>query len=85
MIEELIVDKYCTEAFIKKEYAKIVHENDGEFEGRHIPRLLNTVWHEFIVEESWNFIKQHRNPTIDYKTLNRLVIDKIKKVKSNEF
>lgn len=85
MVEELIVDKFCTDAFIEKEYSKIVHENDGEFEGRDIPRLLNTVWHEFIVEESWNFIKQHRNPTIDYKTLNGLVIDKIKKVKSNEF
>ena len=29
MVEQNIVDKYCTEAFIEEEYAKIVIEKDG--------------------------------------------------------
>ena len=83
--EEGVVEEYCTNAFIEKEYAKIVNDNDGEFEGKHIPVLLKAIWREFIIEESWNFIEQYRNPVIDYKLLNSLIIGKVKEVKSDEF
>ena len=77
MIEEKIVNNYCTEAFINKEYQKIIVENEG-WQSKFIPMLLSKVFHELIIEESWNFVKKYKNPTINYKTLNHLVIQKIK-------
>ena len=84
MVEEEIVDKYCTEALIEKEYAKIVTEKEG-WRSEYIPILLSTVFHELIIEESWTIIKQFKMPTINYKTLNTLVIHKVKQVKSEIF
>lgn len=84
MTEEEIVDQFCTETLIEKEYAKIVTEKEG-WRSEYIPMLLSTVFHELITEESWNFIKKFKMPTINYKTLNTLVIHKIKQVKSEIF
>ena len=82
-VEYEIVDKFFTEAFIQKEYAKLI--NDVEFNSKLIPRLLTTVWHEFIVEESWNILKHFKNPTIDFKKLNQLCIAKTKQTLTNIF
>jgi Fe-S cluster biosynthesis and repair protein YggX len=76
MVEQEIVDKYVTEALVNKEYEKIKAE-DG-WSSKLIPRLLNTVYYCLITEESWNFIKDHKNPIINYRTLNFLTINKIK-------
>ena len=84
MVESMIVDEFCTEAFIEKEYAKIVNENNG-WSSKMIPQLLGKIYHELIVEESWNIVKRFKNPTINYKTLNTLVIMKIKQVKVGLF
>lgn len=84
MVEEEIVDQFCTEALIEKEYAKIVNEKEG-WRSEYIPMLLGTVFHELITEESWNFIKKLKMPTINYKTLNILAIQKVKRVKSEIF
>ena len=83
MVEEEIVEKYCTSAFIEKEYAKMV--NDREWSSKRIPELFGRVFSELVKEESWNFIKEFKNPTVNYKTLNSLVINKIKEVKSDLF
>jgi len=84
MIEEEIVDHYCTPALIEKEYAKIVNANDG-WRSQYIPMLLSTVFHELVTEETWNIVKKMKMPTINYKTLNTLVIGKIKTVKADIF
>jgi hypothetical protein len=84
MVEEKIVDDFCTEAFIEKEYSKIVNEQNG-WNSKYIPMLLGRVFSELIKEESWNIVKKYKNPKIDYKTLNALVIRKIKEVKRNVF
>lgn len=81
-LEQAIVDKLCTEAFIEKEYAKL--SQDG-WNSKMIPRLLGTIWHEFVTEESWNFVKEFKNPIVDFKVLNRLVIEKVKTVKGELF
>lgn len=83
-IEQEIVDNYCTAAFIEKEYSKILNET-GEWDNRKIPMLLGRVFSELVKEETWNIIKKYKNPTINYKTLNALVINKIKTVKSDIF
>jgi hypothetical protein len=84
MIEQQIVDDFCTAAFIEKEYAKIVEEKDG-WTSRYIPMLLSKVFYELINEETWHFIKKYKNPKVDFKTLNVLVTQKIKSVKSEIF
>lgn len=84
MVEQEIVDKFCTTALIEKEYAKIVNES-GTWSSKMIPRLLNTVFYSLIQEESWNIVKEFKMPKINYKTLNSLVIDKIKREKQNLF
>jgi hypothetical protein len=83
-IEETIVAKYLTNEVIEKVYANIVSENNG-WTSKFIPRLLNTVYYDFIRESSWDFIKENKNPTIDYKVLNRFVMQKVKKVKEELF
>lgn len=84
MIEEKIVDDFCTESFIEKEYTKIVIEQNG-WQSKYIPMLLGRVFSELIKEESWNIVKKYKNPKIDYKTLNALVIRKIKETKKEVF
>ena len=84
MIEDEICDKYCTTAVIDKVYAKIVAESEG-WSSRYIPRLLNTVYYDVVKEECWNFVKEHKNPKIDFKTLQNFVTAKIKKEKGELF
>jgi len=83
-IEEAIVNKYVTNILVEKEYSKIVSENNG-WSSVFIPRLLNTIYYCLIKEESWNFIKDFKNPIIDYKRLNLMTILKIKEIKPELF
>lgn len=75
-IEEAIADKHCTPAFIRKEYAKMVL--DSPWQSRRIPELLGRIYHTLIVEESWNFVKENKNPTINFQTLQQMVNINIK-------
>ena len=84
LIEEEIVDKYCTKALIEKTYMKIHNEMEG-WRSQYIPRLLDTVFYELIKEESWEFIKEFKNPTINYKTLKAFTTMRIKKDLSELF
>jgi hypothetical protein len=84
MIEEEIIDTYVTEAFVDKEYAKIVTEQNGWI-SKNIPMLLSRVFYELINEEIWNILKKFKNPKIDFKILNALTINKIKAVKPEIF
>ena len=84
LIEESIVDKFVTAAFVEKEYAKIVTENDG-WTSKMIPQLLGKVYHELICEEIWNILKEFKSPTINFKVLNTLTIQRIKQVKPEIF
>lgn len=77
LVEEEIAKKYVTNALCEKVKAKIENENNG-FNSSHIQRLLNTVFYDVIKEESWNFVKEHRNPTINYKTLQHFIFIRVK-------
>ena len=76
MVEEEIAKEFITTALVEKVYAKI--ENESGFSSKNIPQLLNTVYYDLIREESWNFVKKHRNPVINYKTLQHFVFTEIK-------
>lgn len=73
--EVRFVDEYCTEAFIKKEYSKIAV--DG-FNSRKIPQLLSTVFYSLVCEHTWDFVKKHKFPRLDFKRANMLCVEKIK-------
>ncbi len=45
---------------------KSVEENHR---GVLIPQLLGRVFHDLIVEEMWSALKEHKNPTIDFRRL----------------
>ena len=64
--------------------AKISLENDG-WTSKNIPKLLGMAYYELIKEEAWNFIKENKMPTINFKTLNHFVIDRIKQLKPEIF
>lgn len=77
-VEGEIAEKYVTKALVDKTLAKI--KLDGEFERRTgIPRLLQTVFYDLVREETWNYVKEHNNPVIDYKKLRNYTTYWIKK------
>ena len=76
MVEEEIAKEFVTTALIEKVYAKI--ENDKGFNSRSILQLLNTVYYDVVKEESWNFIKKHKNPVINFKTLQHFIFAEVK-------
>jgi len=81
LVEDKIVELFCTPSFIEKEYSKIKLElsnNNEPWTSRQIPKLLGVVWHELINEQAWNMVKKLKNPVIDYKVLIRKVTIKIK-------
>ena len=75
-IESTFVEDLCTPAFIEKEYAKILEEHERS--QKLIPMLLQTIYHELINEELWGFIKKHKNPTVNFRVVQRLVTEKVK-------
>lgn len=76
IIEKEIVNKFVTKVLIEKEVAKI--ETESGWSSKQIPRLLNTVFYCLVREECWNFVKEFKNPIIDFKRLNQFSINRIK-------
>jgi len=75
-VEEKIIDKFLTDDIIDKVYANLSAE-DG-WQCKYIPRLLQTIWYDFIREHAWDMVKTFKSPTINYKKLNRLCMDRVK-------
>lgn len=82
-IEEKIIAEYVTGSLVEKEYSKI--EVESGWSSKMIPKLLNVVFYCLIKEESWDFIKKHKNPTINYKRLMSLSFAKTKELKPELF
>ena len=83
LIEEEITEKYCTNALVEKVFSKIQLEKG--WQSKFIPELLNTVYYDVVKEESWNFVKEHKFPTVNFKTLQHFVFNKVKKIKAELF
>lgn len=82
-VEVEIVNEYVTLALVDKVYSKI--ENETGFTSRQIPQLLNTVYYDLVREDCWNFIKKHKNPNINFNTLQHLTFKKVKEIKKELF
>lgn len=50
-------------------YDRIRKQVEERHRGQLIPRLLGTVYFELVSEELWNAVKEHKDPTIDFKKL----------------
>lgn len=74
--ERDIVDKYVSKALAEKVLAKIKSE-DG-WSSKMIPRLLHTVFYDLVKEDCWDFVKAHKNPTINFGKLQSLTYAKVK-------
>lgn len=81
-VEIQIAEKFLTAELVEKEFAKLAA--DG-WQRKFIPRLLGTVWHVFIVEETFNILRKFHNPKIDFGLLNRLVVERVKALKPELF
>lgn len=77
MIEEEIAEKYITIALCEKVHAKIELEK-GDWKSQYIQQLLFTVFYDLVKEDCWEFVKEHRNPTINFKTLQHFTFVKIR-------
>jgi hypothetical protein len=74
-LELEIAEKYVTSHMIDKERAKIEGSTaNGSIQGR----LLQTIFFTLIDEEIWDILKKYKYPTIDFKKLNREVIEIVK-------
>ncbi len=84
IVEEKIVAKYVTQALVDKVHAKIVNEMEG-WSSKYIPRLIHTVYYDLVTEETWNFVKEFKNPKVDFKVLSHYTTAKIKEIKPELF
>jgi hypothetical protein len=83
-IEQRICEKYVTKSLIEKELSKIESENDG-WSSKLIPRLIGTIYYCLVSEECWNFVREFKNPTVDFKKLQQLCTLRIKELMPNIF
>lgn len=73
-IEQKIVNVFLTNAFIEKEYNKLLLalENEGRvWTNKCIPELLGRIYKEFIDEECFNFIKKFKAPIVNQSTYSK--------------
>jgi hypothetical protein len=83
LVEVKIVEEFVTEHFINKEINKLFGENG--FDSKKIQMMLNVIFNELVKEETYNFVRKYKNPTINFKTLFSLTVSKIKRVKPELF
>lgn len=84
MLEEEIAEEFVTQHLVDKVQAKIILQHGG-WSSKMIGQLLGVVWHDLITEEIWDILKKHKNPKIDFKTLNRFCVMKVKQLKPEVF
>lgn len=82
---ETKISEELTREVAWKVLVNITHGEIDLFSSKDIPQLLGTVWHTFINEEMWHVLKKYKNPTIDFKLLQRYVIARTKKLTPEVF
>jgi RNA ligase len=65
----IIANKVCTPHLIRKEHAKILVANNGEWHNKLIPRLLHQVYYSVVTEELWDCLKTIKNGSVDFNEL----------------
>lgn len=76
--EMWVVNKFMTLARVKKIMDKIQPTINERLDMKHIPRVINTAYHDMLTEEIWEI--QSRVPAIDFKALSRCAQKKAKQI-----
>jgi len=76
--EMYIVNKYMTLARIEKIMNKIQPTIDEKLDLKHIPRIINTAYHDLLTEEIWEISKKAH--TVDFRALQRVCYKKAKQI-----
>ena len=84
IVEQKIVDEFVTQSLVDKVLAKMLLER-GEWTNKMIPQLLQTVYYDLIREETWEYVKKHKLPSIDFKVLQRFTFAKVKELRKDLF
>lgn len=71
-IETRIIDKYCTEAQISKNYHKTM-DKLGVMSENTIIQIYHRVYHDVVNEDIWQVIVDHKDPTINFMLLKKLI------------
>jgi hypothetical protein len=84
-VEALVCDMYVTDYELSKTVAK-TREAMGCTEGpvpvrdnRFVSRYMATVWHDLLADETVNFVKKLKNPTVDFAKLKGEVDSRARK------
>lgn len=77
--ESDIVNEFVTKSLCEKTMSKIELQH-GDWSSKYIGQLLGTVYYDLVREDCWNFIKKHKNPTIDFGKLQKLTFGKVKEL-----
>jgi len=75
-LEQAIAIEYVTRGRVSKAMDKM--RDVGPVTSRRIPELLGRIWNDVVTEEMWGIVKTRKNPTINFKALNRAVIAQTK-------
>lgn len=76
--EMWVVNKYMTLPRVKKVMDKIQPTINKRLDMEHIPRVVNTAYHDMLTEEIWEI--QGRVPKLDFKALGRCAQKKAKQI-----
>ncbi len=69
--ETNIMLKYVTQARVEKNLNKIQSIMDEKLDLKHIPRIMETVYHDILTEEIWDIQKKFSE--INFRRLRRLI------------
>jgi hypothetical protein len=84
-IESMIVGQFVTADMVEREYANLVAGHEG-WSNKLIAALLGCVYHALVTEEIWHALKKFKaHQTIDFRTLQRLCIERTKQLKPEVF
>lgn len=79
--EQEIINLVLTKELLDKEVSKILLDlNMDYFEPKLLPRLFGVMFYTIITEELHDALKKLKNPVVDFKKLNALLIVTIKKM-----
>lgn len=73
--EQIITNKYLTTTVLEKEFLKL-KEMTGSWNSKLTPNYLNIIYNTFIHEELWDILKDYKNPTINFKLLQKSIYAK---------
>lgn len=76
--EMWVVNKFMTLTRVKKIMDKIQPLLDERLDMKHIPRIINTAYHDMLTEEIWEI--QGKCPSINFQALSRIAQKKAKQI-----